>query len=146
MIIQGREILLIDDDANDIELAMLAFEQCQVAHLVHVVTDGEDALRCLQGWSAVSELAGHFPRLVILDLKMPKTDGLEILQMIRNSPRIKHVPVVVLTSSRMPSDLKKAYQLGCNAYVVKPVDHQSYTRTIEMLINFWTEINLVPQD
>ncbi len=143
---QNREILLIDDDANDIELAMLAFEKCQVAHLVHVVTDGEDALRCLKGWSDASDLAGRFPRLIILDLKMSKTDGLEILQMIRNEPQIKHIPVVILTSSRMPSDLKQAYQLGCNAYVVKPVDHQSYTRTIEILIDFWTEINLMPQD
>ncbi len=142
---QNCEVLLIDDDPNDIELALLAFARCNIAPLVHAVNDGGEALNSLQGWAENSRMGGRCPQLVILDLKMPKVDGFEILAGIRKSRQFNRVPVVILTSSRMPADIEKAYALGCNAYVVKPVGHQEYTRMIEKLAGFWCESNLTPQ-
>lgn len=143
---QKSEILLVDDDCNDIELALLAFEHCNLAHLIYAINNSEEAMRCLHGWAGNSQMAGRYPRLVILDLKMPKAGGVEVLKSIRNSPQTANVPVVVLTSSRMPSDIEEAYRLGCNAYVVKPVDHKEYTRALNSLIDFWGELNLTPMD
>lgn len=143
---QNREILLIDDDPNDIELAMIVLQRRNLAQLVRTVGDGEEALACLPLWAASCRLSGRSPRLVILDLKMVKADGFEVLEAIRRSPQLGMVPVVILTSSRMPADIRKAYRLGCNAYVVKPVGHQEYRRTLEGLIDFWWGCNLVPAD
>lgn len=144
--LRNCEILLVDDDANDIDLALLAFEKYGYRPLVHAVQGGVEAKECLSAWTGSGRLAGHHPRLVILDLKMPKVDGFELLSTIRQDPELSMVPVVVLTSSRMPSDIKKAYRLGCNAYVVKPVAHRDYMRVLQDLINFWGATNLTPED
>ncbi len=146
MKIENSEILLIDDDCNDIELALLAFERSNLAAKVQTINDGEVALRCLRDWSENGALPDRPPRLVILDLKMSKVDGFEVLKEIRGSGKIDQVPVVILTSSRMSADIEKSYRLGCSAYVVKPVNHWEYTRTLNSLAAFWCEHNLTPLD
>ena len=138
------EILLVDDDPNDIELAMMSFNRLNFAKQTLAVRDGDEALTSLNGWSENQQTQGLQPRLVILDLKMPKVDGFEVLTAIRNTPLISRVPVVILSSSAMPSDIEKAYRLRCNAYVVKPVSHLEYQRTLENLINFWCICNQAP--
>lgn len=143
---QNREILLIDDDPNDIELAMIVLRRSNLDHTVHRLSGGGEALDFLPPWVEGCRLSGRHPRLVILDLKMAPVDGFEVLAAIRSSPLIGTVPVVILTSSRMPADIKQAYQLGCNAYVVKPVGHQEYRRTLESLVGFWWGCNLVASD
>ncbi len=143
---ESYEVLLVDDDCNDIELAMLAFERSNLAPRVQAFDDGETALRCLQDCSRTGNSPDRPPRLVILDLKMPKVDGFEVLKEIRRSEKIDKVPVVILTSSRLPSDIERSYRLGCSAYVVKPVNHREYTRTLNSLVDFWCGHNLTPLD
>ncbi len=138
------DVLLIDDDPNDIELALLAFSRSDISCTVHTLNDGKEALDYLQGWDEGRRMDGRLPRLIILDLKMPKIDGFEVLTTIRRTPQTAGVPVVILTSSRMPLDIAEAYRRGCNAYVVKPVDYREYTRTMANLIDFWGELNLTP--
>lgn len=146
MTLQNCNILLVDDDPNDIELAQLAFSRCSGAPSVYAVNNGNEALECLQGWAENSHTEGRQPRAIILDLKMSKVNGFEILTAIRQSPQATSVPVVILTSSRMPADIAEAYRLGCNAYVLKPVDHKEYTRAMMNLMVFWGELNLTPLD
>lgn len=137
-------ILLAEDDPNDVELTLIALADYNVANEVVVVGDGEEALDYLYRRSAFKMRANGNPVVVLLDLKMPKVDGLEVLRAIKADEQFKTMPVVVLTSSREESDLAESYKLGVNAYVVKPVDFHEFIDAVKQLGVFWAVINEPP--
>jgi CheY-like chemotaxis protein len=139
-----KPILLVEDNPNDLELTLIALERSNLANDVIVVRDGAEALdylNCTGEWAKRS--AGN-PAVVLLDLKLPKIDGLEVLRHIRSTDRLKSMPVVMLTSSSEEKDLLRSYELGVNAYVVKPVDFKEFVRAIADLGIFWAVLNEPP--
>src|SRR6202042_1444711 len=136
-----RRILLVEDDPRDVELTLTALEEYNLANEVVVTRDGEQALNYLHGLGEFSGRSTDNPAVILLDLKLPKIDGLEVLQKIRSEVRLRFIPVVVLTSSSEEKDKIKSYQLGVNAYVVKPVDFHEFVNAIKELGIFWAVIN-----
>jgi CheY-like chemotaxis protein len=139
-----KRILLAEDNANDLELTLAALQQNRLANEVVTVRDGAEALDYLYARGAWAARAPLPPLLVLLDLKMPKVDGLEVLRQIKADPQLRGIPVVMLTSSREESDLIRSYDLGVNAYVVKPVDFSEFMDAVRQLGAFWAVINEVP--
>lgn len=139
------EILLVEDNPNDAELALRALKKHHLAnHLVHV-TDGEEALDFLFARGAFSHRqVENGPKVVILDLKLPKVDGLEVLQTMKNDPRTRIIPVVVLTSSKEEKDVIESYRLGVNSYIVKPVDFDKFIAAVKDLGMYWLLLNQPP--
>jgi len=143
----GTEILLIEDNPEDVEITLRAFQKHHLANKIHVVRDGEEALECLFSTGRYDRRnACANTRLILLDLKLPKVDGLEILQKCKTDPRTKNIPVVVLTSSREERDLIQSYNLGVNSYVVKPVDFPQFTDAVQKLGLYWVLLNQVPSE
>ncbi len=138
----GR-ILLVEDSENDIELTLAALAK-HVANEVDVARDGAEALDYLYRRGAFAGRAGAAPVLVMLDLKMPKVDGLEVLRTIKADPALRRIPVVMLTSSREQRDLAESYEHGVNAYVVKPVEFEKFTNAVRQLGLFWMLLNEPP--
>jgi CheY-like chemotaxis protein len=139
-----RRILMVEDDSRDVELSLTALEQYNLANEVVVVGDGEEALDYLyQRGKFMARPSGN-PAVLLLDLKLPKIDGLEVLQQIKTDAQLKMIPVVVLTSSREERDMVASYQLGVNAYVVKPVDFHEFVNAVKELGIFWALINEPP--
>ena len=139
-----KPILLVEDNPHDLELTLIALERSQLANEVIVVRDGADALDYLHARGGFASREQGNPAVVLLDLKLPKVDGLEVLAEIRASAMLKSVPVVMLTSSREEQDLIRSYELGVNAYVVKPVDFHEFVRAIADLGIFWAVLNEPP--
>ena len=139
-----RTILLAEDNANDIELTLAALRSNGVANDIVVVRDGAAALDYLFRRGAFASRSPEPPGLILLDLKMPKVDGLEVLQQIKSDRALKTVPIVVLTSSREESDLVRTYALGVNAYVVKPVVFHEFMEAVKVLGQFWAVVNEPP--
>jgi CheY-like chemotaxis protein len=139
----GR-ILLVEDDPKDIDLTLAALGEYNLANEVIVVRDGAEALDYLHTKGNYRSRARENPAVVLLDLKLPKVDGLEVLREIRSDERLKHIPVVVLTSSREDRDMVASYKLGVNAYVVKPVDFHEFVNAVKELGVFWAVINEPP--
>jgi CheY-like chemotaxis protein len=139
----GR-ILMVEDDPKDVELTLTALEEYNLANEVVVTRDGQDALDYLYCRGQYSARASDNPAVLLLDLKLPKVDGLEVLHQIKSDERLKMIPVVVLTSSREERDMMRSYQLGVNAYVVKPVDFHEFVNAIKELGVFWAVINQPP--
>jgi CheY-like chemotaxis protein len=139
----GR-ILLVEDDPKDIDLTLAALGEYKLANEVIVVRDGAEALDYLHTKGNYRSRAGENPAVVLLDLKLPKVDGLEVLREIRSDERLKLIPVVVLTSSREDRDMVASYKLGVNAYVVKPVDFHEFVNAVKELGVFWAMINEPP--
>jgi CheY-like chemotaxis protein len=139
-----RRILLVDDDAHDVELTLLALGDCRLANEVDVVSDGEEALDYLDRRGTFEARDSGNPAVILLDLKMPKVDGLEVLRKIRSNAELRLIPVVILTSSREERDLVEGYSLGVNAYVVKPVDFQQFMDAIKQIGAFWAVVNEAP--
>jgi len=139
-----RRILMVEDDAKDVELSLTALEQYNLANEVIVVRDGDEALDYLYQRGQFMARPGGNPAVLLLDLKLPKVDGLEVLQRVKTDDRLKMIPVVVLTSSREESDMVASYQLGVNAYVVKPVDFHEFVNAVKELGIFWALINEPP--
>ncbi len=139
-----KRILLAEDNERDIELTLAALDEHNLANEVVTVRDGAEALDYLYGRGKFTGHANGLPVVVLLDLKMPKVDGLEVLRQMRDDPTLKHVPVVMVTSSREEQDLIHSYQLGVNAYVVKPVDFQKFVESVKQLGVFWAVINEPP--
>ena len=139
-----KPILLVEDNPHDLELTLIALSKSQLANEVIIARDGAEALEYLkcQGEHAGRQ-AGN-PAVVLLDLKLPKVDGLEVLKEIRTTDGLKSVPVVMLTSSKEEQDLLRSYELGVNAYVVKPVDFNEFVRAIADLGIFWAVLNEPP--
>jgi len=139
-----KRILLVEDSANDVELILAALEGNRLANEVVVVRDGEEALDYLYRRGVFRLRMEGNPLVVLLDLKLPKVDGLEVLAQLKSDSEFKRVPVVVLTSSREEQDLIRSYNLGANAYVVKPVDFQEFVNAIKKLGLFWAMVNQPP--
>ena len=141
-----RPILLVEDSQDDIELITAALEQQNLRNPIEVVRDGEQALDYLHRRGSHEGRRSPTPSLVLLDLKLPKVDGLEVLADMRADERLKHIPVVVLTSSREDRDLMRSYALGTNAYVVKPVRFGDFMTAVKEIGLFWAVLNEVPPD
>jgi CheY-like chemotaxis protein len=139
-----RPILLVEDNPKDVELIFAALKKSNLANEVVVARDGAEALDYFYRQGKFQARNPGLPIVVFLDLKMPKVDGLEVLQQMKSDASLKVVPVVMLTSSREEADLVKSYQLGVNAYVVKPVDFQQFVDAIKQTGMFWAVINEPP--
>jgi two-component system, response regulator len=136
------EILLVEDNPNDLELALHAFQKHNFINNIEVARDGQEALDYLFG--APGQCPGARPRVVLLDLKLPKVDGLEVLRQIRAHPTLRHLPVVILTSSREECDVVESYDLGVNSFIVKPVDFTQFVETVQTLGLYWLLVNEPP--
>jgi two-component system response regulator len=141
-----RTILLAEDNQNDVELTLKALEEQNLANRVTVVKDGVEALEYLRYEGIYQHRKKGNPAVILLDIKMPRMDGLDVLQHIRDDTALKMIPVVMLTSSREEPDLKRCYELGVNAYVVKPVDFKGFFDAVKQLGVFWALINELPND
>lgn len=139
-----KPILLVEDSPKDIELTLAALERCQLANNVIVVRDGAEALEYLHATGRFEGRNSGDPVVVLLDLKLPKVDGLEVLEQIKSDEKLRGTPVVMLTSSREESDLVRSYQLGVNAFVVKPVGFEQFFEAIQDLGMFWAVLNEPP--
>jgi two-component system, response regulator len=140
------DILLVEDNPNDVELTLDAFQENHITNLVHVVRDGEEALDYLFGRGAFAGRdTGNEPKVILLDLKLPKVDGLEVLRQIKADARTRRIPVVVLTSSREESDVVRSYDLGVNSYIIKPVDFQQFNKAVHTIGLYWLLVNQPPK-
>jgi CheY-like chemotaxis protein len=139
----GR-ILIVEDDPKDVELTLTALEEYNLANEVVVTRDGEEALDYLYCRGNFETRTSENPAVLLLDLKLPKVDGLEVLQQMKSDEKLRMIPVVVLTSSREEKDMVASYKLGVNAYVVKPVDFHEFVNAIKELGIFWAIINEPP--
>ncbi|WP_397568111.1 response regulator [Schlesneria sp. T3-172] len=139
-----KPILLVEDNPKDLELALLALEKSNLANEVITVRDGAEALDYLFRRGAYSDRVLGNPAVVLLDLKLPKVDGIQVLEAVKSEPSLQAVPVVMLTTSREEKDLLRSYQLGVNAYVVKPVAFKEFIDAIQELGVFWAVLNEPP--
>jgi CheY-like chemotaxis protein len=139
-----KRILLAEDNQNDVELTLAALHEYHLSNEVEVVSDGADALDYIYHRARFSDRASGLPCVIMLDLKMPRVDGLEVLKKIKSDPQLRHIPVVMLTSSREEKDLVSSYDLGVNAFVVKPVDFDKFLEAIKALGMFWAIVNEPP--
>jgi two-component system response regulator len=137
-VVEGVEILLVEDSADDAELTILAIRNNKIANRIELVRDGVEAIEYL-------ESGRPLPRLVLLDLKLPRMNGLEVLQKIRNNPKTRIIPVVVLTSSREEPDVAAAYDLGVNSYIVKPVEFEDFVKAVTNAGLYWMLLNEPPR-
>ncbi len=139
-----RPILLVEDNPKDLELTLAALNKCQLANEIVVCRDGAEALDYLYFRGAHADREPGDPAVVLLDLKLPKVDGLEVLEKVKSDALQRQVPIVMLTSSREEQDLVRSYQLGVNAFVVKPVDFREFFEAIQDLGVFWGIVNEPP--
>ena len=139
----GR-ILIVEDDPRDVELTLTALGEYNLANEVVVTRDGQEALDYLYCRGQFDTRSNDNPAVMLLDLKLPKVDGLEVLQQIKSDERLKLIPVVVLTSSQEEKDMMRSYKLGVNAYVVKPVDFHEFVNAVKELGVFWAVVNQPP--
>jgi two-component system, response regulator len=137
---QAVDILLVEDDPNDVELTLRALTKHVAASHIEVARDGAEALERLLGDESPQRLE-TLPRLVLLDLKLPKMNGSEVLRALRGDPRTKTMPVVVLTSSREDRDISECYEIGANSYIVKPVDFSQFSEVVRQLGLYWLSLN-----
>lgn len=137
-------ILLAEDNPNDVELTITAFKENKVGNRVDVVHDGAQALDYLFYRGKWADREKETPIVILLDIKMPKLSGIEVLREIKQHPELKKIPVVILTSSSLENDIVTAYNLGVNAYVVKPVDFVEFAKAVKTLGLFWTVLNRTP--
>ena len=139
-------LLLVEDNPHDLEMTMRALRKANVTNSIQVARDGAEALEYLfcEGAFANREIA-DIPKLVLLDLKLPKVDGIEVLRRIKGDPRTRMIPVVVLTSSKEQSDVVETYQLGVNSYIVKPVEFEGFFEAVRKLGLYWLLLNHPPK-
>ena len=139
-----RPILLVEDNPKDLELTLAALGKCQLANEIAVARDGAEALDYIYSRGVHADRPPGEPAVVLLDLKLPKIDGLEVLETVKKDVAQRHIPIVMLTSSREEQDLVRSYQLGVNAFVVKPVDFRAFFEAIQDLGVFWGIVNEPP--
>lgn len=140
------EILLVEDNPNDMELTLHALKKNNISNHIQVVRDGAEALEYLFATGSYADRdINHLPKVVLLDLKLPKVDGLEVLRRIKADERTRAIPVVVLTSSREERDIVNSYQLGVNSYITKPVDFVQFTEAVRQLGLYWLLLNEPPK-
>ena len=141
----GKPVLVAEDDENDVFFLQRAFQQAKIENPMHVVRDGQEAIEYLSGAGDFSDRKTHpLPRLLILDLKMPRRTGLEVLAWLHEQPELHCLPVIVLSSSAQARDIEKAYDLGANAFVVKPAGVEKRVELARLIGAFWLELNEEP--
>ena len=146
MSVRDDVILLAEDDPNDVLLIQRAFQRNHVANPVQVVRDGEEALAYLSGQAPFADRERHpLPVLMLMDLKMPRKSGLEVLEWVRQQPGLKRLPIIVLTSSNQSPDINRAYELGANSYLVKPAGFDSLLELVKNLDMYWLILNEKPE-
>lgn len=133
-------ILLVEDNPMDVDLALRAFRKRRLANPIEVARDGEEALAWIPRWEAGEAL----PAVILLDLKLPRVDGLEVLRQLKAHPALRRIPIVVLTTSAESQDVARAYELGVNSYIVKPVDFDKFMEVASQIEIYWTVINSRP--
>ncbi len=139
------EILLVEDNPNDVELTLHAFKSNHVSNFIHVVRDGAEALEYIFCEDQYKERKiENSPKLILLDLKLPKVDGMQVLRKIRSDDRTKSIPVVILTSSDEERDVIESYKLGVNSYIRKPVDFEKFSKVVKDLEYYWLLLNIGP--
>jgi CheY-like chemotaxis protein len=138
--VSAVDIILVEDNPDDEELALLALQQNHLGNNITVLRDGAEAVEYLLGENRLRSQ----PRLILLDLKLPKIDGLEVLRRLKADPRTRSIPVVMLTSSREERDLVESYRLGVNSYIVKPVDFDQFTQSVRQIGMYWLVLNEPP--
>ncbi|MFA6598269.1 MAG: response regulator [Ignavibacteriaceae bacterium] len=141
-----KTILLAEDNPNDVELTLEAMKENNLANQIIVVNDGVEAIEYLRCEGNYKERKGGNPAVILLDIKMPRLDGIEVLRIIRSDPKLKTLPVVILTSSREEQDLMISYNLGVNAYVVKPVNFKDFIDAVKQIGVFWAVLNELPPE
>lgn len=141
---ESVEILLVEDNPSDLELTLHALRKNKLANTIHIARDGEEALEFLFHQSLSAGGSHTLPKVILLDLKLPKVDGLEVLKAIRADERTRCVPVVVLTSSKEQQDIVTSYGLGVNSYIQKPVDFQQFQHAVQELGLYWVVVNKTP--
>ena len=134
-------ILLVEDNPMDLDLALRAFERKRLSNPIQVARDGEEALAWLPRWEAGEAV----PALILLDLKLPKVDGLEVLRQLKQHQHFRHIPVVALTSSAEDKDISTAYELGVNSYIVKPVSFERFMEVVQHIELYWCVLNRIPE-
>jgi two-component system, response regulator len=140
------QILLVEDNRDDEELTLLTLAENQIAHDIKVVRDGAEALDYLFATGQYAGQTTGLPHFILLDVKLPKVNGLEVLQRVKQDRRTSKIPVVMLTSSREDPDVNRSYELGVNSYVVKPIDFRQFKETIKLLGHYWQNLNVAPRD
>ncbi len=145
MMVDNVEILLVEDNPNDAELTLDALREAKLANHIHVVTDGAEALDFLFREGEYANRPNHQPKLILLDLKLPKVSGLEVLERIRGNEATKAIPVTILTSSREERDIVESYRLYVNSYIVKPVDFEQFTAAVREIGFYWLLLNEPPR-
>ncbi len=140
------EILLVEDNPNDVELTLRALKKANISNQIHVVRDGEEATEFIfcEG-KFTNRRIEDMPSVILLDLKLPKIDGLDILKRVKSDPRTKSIPVIVLTSSREQKDILESYNLGTNSYIVKPVNFEQFAAAVQQLGLYWLVLNQPPK-
>jgi len=141
---QPRTVLLAEDDPHGVELTLAALKPYGLDQRVEVVEDGEKALEFMHRRGRYADRAPGNPAVILLDLKMPKVDGLEVLRDVKTHPEMSSTPIVVMTSSTEPSDLEESYRLGTNAFVVKPIGVSEFVKTLASIGSFWSQLNEPP--
>ena len=140
----AKTILLVEDNSDDVELTLEVFEELNLGNKIIVVRDGAKALDYLFGEGVYADTRPVLPQVMLLDLKLPKVDGLEVLRRVRASERTRRLPVVILTSSKEETDLTRSYDLGANSYIRKPVDFEQFTLAVRQLGMYWLLLNELP--
>ena len=140
------DILLVEDNPNDVEMTLRALKKINIMNNIRVLSDGDEALQYLLGTGKFQDRDFNFnPKVVLLDLKLPKVDGLEILRKVKSDERTKVMPVVILTSSKEERDIIESYKLGVNSYIVKPVDFEKFMDSVKELGMYWLLLNQPPK-
>jgi len=135
--VNGNAILLVEDNPMDVDLTVRAFKRRHLTNPIEVARDGEEALACITRWEA----GAPPPAIILLDLKLPRVDGIEVLRQLKGHPQYRTIPVVVLTTSAEDADIQAAYALGANSYIVKPVDFDAFVEVAAQIDLYWTMLN-----
>lgn len=140
--IENVSILLVEDNQVDIDLTLMAFSRINFAKPVQIARDGAETLEIVEQWNKGTQM----PCLVLLDINIPKVNGLEVLHTIKSSSKTRHIPVVILTSSTNYADLRTAYEYGANSYIIKPVDFEEFKTLTSILCDYWIRLNIRPEE
>jgi CheY-like chemotaxis protein len=131
-------VLLVEDDLNDIFLVKRAFKRAQIQNPLQIVTDGLEAIQYLRGAGKYADRQNYpWPKLIVMDIKMPRKTGFEVLEWVKHEAPLRRIPIVIVSSSDNPADINRAYELGANAYMVKPVDYRAVERLFESITHYW---------
>ena len=135
-------VLLVDDNQVDVDLTLMAFSRIKFLNPVQIARDGAETLDIMRTWKRIADM----PHLILLDIKLPKISGLEVLKELKSFDKTSHIPVVMLTSSTNDADIKTAYQLGANSYIIKPVDFDKFISLTSILCEYWINLNVKPEE